>query len=185
MIAELISAERGDLQYEFAEITEDEATRSWSGSAERSPAPAATSTASSNERCLRACHRRRRSGCNLSMCDLEDIAEGIAHHRSTVSVWSVERLFQGRSPGCDCSCAGAVGIIDVYIEKRREELALTGLRHHDERVADPHLCWPSGMHVTSSSEHTPEKVDRACNVGNHEAWRHRVVARWRLDSGHD
>lgn len=118
------------------------------------------------------------------MCDLEDVAEGIAYHRPAVSVRSVERLFQARSPGGDCPCVGAVGIIDVHVEKRGEDLALAGFRHHDERVAHPHLCRTSGMHLTSSSEHAPEKTDRARNVGNHDARRHRVVARWRFDRGH-
>lgn len=104
--------------------------------------------------------------------DLENVTEGVAHHRPAVPVRRVEGRFQGYSASSNRPLVGAVCVIDVDVEERWEGVALAGLAHHDERVTDPHLCWTSDVDLAGRGEDGPEEVDLPGHIGDDDARRH-------------
>jgi hypothetical protein len=57
------------------------------------------------------------------MCDLEDVSERVAHHRSSVAIGSVEGSLHARRSGGERPPICLVGVVDIDVEKRREQLA--------------------------------------------------------------
>lgn len=116
------------------------------------------------------------------MGDLEYVAERVAHHRSSVTVWGVERWFHARRAGCDRSVIGAVGVLDIDIEERREQLALACRCDHDKRVTDVHFGRAIGMDLADTVEDSAKELHGCRGVGDDHARCHRVESQRRIDA---
>jgi hypothetical protein len=81
------------------------------------------------------------------MCDLEDVAERVTHHRSPIAIRGVPRLLQARRPRIECPPINNIGVFDVDVEKGGKQIAFTGWRHHDESVAYTDLGRTVGMDI--------------------------------------
>lgn len=112
-----------------------------------------------------------RSGCGRAMCDLEDVSPTVPHHRSSISIGCVKRLFYGQGAGCDGPAVGDVGVIDIDVKEGRESLPFTCFAQHDERVADSNLCGAPLLNFAACSEDRTEEFNRACDIRNDHAGR--------------
>ena len=103
------------------------------------------------------------------MRDLEYVAERVAHHSSPVPVGGVERRLQADGSGRQSSAVDVVGVVDVNVEESWEQLTVTGRAHHDKRVTDAHLSWPTSMQLTDSAEDGAQELNRSHSVADDHA----------------
>lgn len=116
------------------------------------------------------------------MGDLEYFTERVAHHRSPVAIWGVKRWFYARRAGCDSSVIDAVGILDVDVEERWEQLALASRCDHDKRVTYANFGWAIGMDLADSAEDSAQEIHGYYGVGDDHAGRNRVESHRRIDA---
>jgi hypothetical protein len=77
---------------------------------------------------------------------------------------------------------GAVGVLDVDVEERREQLALACRCDHDEGVTDVHFGRAIGMDLADTAEDSAKKLHGRRGVADDHARRHRVESRRRIDA---
>jgi hypothetical protein len=111
-----------------------------------------------------------------SVGDLEHVAERVAHHRPAISVGRVERRLDDGGAGSHCSLTGGVGVVDVDIQERREQVALARFADQQQGVTDSQLRRPTAGHFTFGIERGAEELDLRGEVGHDDSCRQRVVA---------
>ena len=61
-----------------------------------------------------------------SVGDLEQVAERVTHDRPAIAVRRVEGCFDDRCAGGNGPLVHGIDVVDVDVQERREEVALTG-----------------------------------------------------------
>jgi hypothetical protein len=117
------------------------------------------------------------------MRDLEDVAEWVSHHRSSIAVGRVERFLEHLRAGIDGALKRLVSGLDVYVQEGGERFALSRRGDHDDGVADAALRRVGGLNVASCGEHLAKKPDLRRNLID-DSRRHGPVTGTRSASRH-